>query len=216
MVKTIKLEALVRENEKLADVRQDGFIPAVLYGPEAENVNLKVKKKEIEKMFSHHNAGSLLDLSIGGGEPIRAIIKDEQRDRLKNNIIHLDFYRVNMKNKIEVEIPLHFINESKAVKELGGVLSKNVEILEVKCLPNDLVDKIDVDLSLLNTMDDSIKVSDLKLPESFELLNHGIQDVVAHVIELKVEEEPVVEQEPVEPEAGAAQEKPQEEKKSNK
>lgn len=214
MVKTIKLNASTRNGEKLSDIKKEGFVPAVLYGPEAKNVNLKVKRQEIEKMFTHHEAGNLLDLTLDNGETIRAIIKDEQRDQLRNTLIHLDFYRVNMKKKIDVEIPLHFINESKAVKELGGTLIKNFEMIEVKCLPNDLVERIDVDLSLLNTMDDVIKISNLKLPESYEMMHHTGEDVIAHVIESKIEEEPVVEQAAEQP-AGTEQ-KGEEGKEENK
>jgi large subunit ribosomal protein L25 len=195
MVKTIKLNANLREEKGKAGrkVRHTGFVPAVLYGPGEKNVNLKIKEQEINKIFAHHDTSGLIDLSIDGAAPIATIIKDEQRQGLSDKLLHLDFYKVNMKNKIDVEIPLHFINEAKAVKELGGTLIKNFETLEVKCLPGDLLDKIDVDLSVLNTFDDTIKISDLHLSADFEITKH-LEDVVAHVMEpkLQVEEEVTV------------------------
>lgn len=190
MVKTIKLEATLREEKQRESsaLRRSGIIPAVLYGPKEKNINIKVKRQDVEKMFAHHDGSGLVDLCIDGAEPIKTIIKDQQVDAAKNKIIHLDFYKVNMKNKIDVEVPLHFINESKAVKELGGMLMKNIETLEVKCLPTEMLDKIDIDLSVLATFNDHIKVGDLKLPANFEVINHP-KDVIAHVIEPKVTEE---------------------------
>lgn len=189
MVKTIKLEALKREEtqKQSKDLLRGGYVPAVLYGAKTENVNIKVKQHDINKIFSDHDTSGLIDLSVDGGAVIKTIIKDEQRDPLKNNLVHLDFYKVDMKHKLDIEVPLHFINESKAVKELGGTLIKGMETIEVKCLPTELLEKIDIDLSLLNTFDDTIKVSDLKLPGDFELITHA-DEVIAHVMEPKAEE----------------------------
>lgn len=183
MVKTIKLDASSRKEKQKESkaLRRAGIIPAVLYGQKEKNVNLKVKRQDVEKIFSHHDATGLIDLSIDGSEPIKTIIKDQQSDAIKGDIKHLDFYKVNMKHKIDVQVPLHFINESKAVKELGGMLIKNIETLEVKCLPAEMLDKIDIDLSLLNTFEDHIKVSDIKLPDNFEVLNNA-DDVIVHVM----------------------------------
>ncbi|MCX6796331.1 MAG: 50S ribosomal protein L25 [Candidatus Falkowbacteria bacterium] len=202
MVKTIKLNAISRDikKESANQNRREGYIPAVLYGSGQKNLNLKVKDQEINKFLDHHDTSSLIDLSIDGATPIITIIKDKQHEVLKNKLIHLDFYRLNMKNKIEVEIPLHFINEPKIIKEVGGTLIKNFETLEVKCLPSDLLEKIEVDLFLLNTYEDIIKISDLHLPPSFEITKHP-EDVVAHVIEPKVE----VEEEVKAPEAVPAE-----------
>jgi large subunit ribosomal protein L25 len=196
MVKTIKLDAIAREESQRQskELLRSGFVPAVLYGAKTDNVNIKIKKHDIDKIFAHHDTSGLIDLSIDGGAVIKTIIKDEQRDVLKNGLIHLDFYKVDMKHKLDIEVPLHFINESKAVKELGGTLIKNMETIEVKCLPTELLEKIDIDLSLLNTFDDTIKVGDLKLPEDFELITHA-EETIVHVMEPKAAEaEPVIEQ----------------------
>jgi len=192
MVKKNKLQAFSREEKQKESkkLRRSGFVPAVLYGSGSKNINLKVKRQDIEKMYAHNDVSGLIDLSIDGAEPVKTIIKDEQRDSLKDKLVHLDFYKVNMKNKIDVEVQLHFINESKAVRELGGVLIKNLETLEVKCLPSEMLEKIDIDLSALVTLDDHIRVGDLKLPEGIEVANHA-EDVIAHVIEPKVVEEEV-------------------------
>jgi large subunit ribosomal protein L25 len=116
-----------------------------------------------------------------------------------------------------VEIPLHFIGESKAEKELGGTLNKSAEAVKVKCLPGELVESIEVDISNLNTYEDMIHFGDLKLAKSMELLNNP-EDVVAHVMELVEEkiEEPVVAEVKPEEVPAAGEKVENEGKKDNK
>lgn len=181
----IKLSAQLREkNEKLpADV-----IPGVLYGKGVENKSLKIKKVEFEKAFSDAGESNLISLDLGTGA-VKVLVKDIQRDVLKHTFTHVDFYQVNMKEKITAEIPLHFIGESKAIKELGGVLIKDMDHLEVECLPGDLADHIDVDISVLKTFDDAIRINDLVLPKGIMATSHT-NEMIAAVREPKVEAEP--------------------------
>ena len=180
-----KLSAQLREkNEKL----EADFIPGVIYGKGVENKNLKIKKVEFEKAFAKAGESNLIDLDFGSGA-VKVLVKDIQREVLKGTFSHIDFYQVNMKEKITTEIPLHFIGEAKAIKELGGVLIKDIDHLEVECLPGDLVDHIDVDISVLNTFEDGIRINDLNLPKGIVPTSHT-NDMVAAVKEPKVEEEP--------------------------
>ena len=192
-----KLKAEKREkNEKLpADI-----IPAVLYGKDIESQSLKLKKVDFEKAFSSAGESNLIDLDING-VTVKVLVKDLQRDVLKYTFTHVDFYQVNMKEKITAEIPLHFIGESKAIKELGGMLMKEINDLEIECLPSDLVDHIDINISVLATFDDVIKIGDLTLSKSFRLVHNHPSDVVAVVVEPKVQVEEV---KPVEAVASAA------------
>lgn len=204
-----KLSAQLREkNERLgAD-----FIPGVVYGKGVENKNLKIKKVEFEKAFAKAGESNLIDLDFGSGA-VKVLVKEVQREVLKNAFSHVDFYQVNMKEKITAEIPLHFIGESKAIKELGGVLIKDIDHLEVECLPGDLVDHIDVDISVLNTFEDGIRINDLALPKGIVATSHT-NDMVAAVKEPKVEEEPApVAAEAAPAAAPAAGEKKEEAKK---
>lgn len=182
-----KLKAEKREkNEKLAA----DFIPAVLYGKGIENQSLKVKKVDFEKAFNGAGESNLIDLDLGNGS-VKVLVKDLQRDVLKYTFTHVDFYQVNMKEKIVTEIPLHFTGEAKAVKELGGMLMKEINALEVECLPSDLVDHIDIDISVLKTFDDVITIGDLVLPKGFVLEHNNAEDVVAVVVEPKAQVEEV-------------------------
>lgn len=162
---TIKLGATLREEQER--LSQD-FIPAVLYGKGITNQILKIKKNDFDRVFKEAGESNLIDLDYGSG-PVKVLIKDIQRDVIKNYIIHADLYQVNMKEKITAEVPLHFIGEAPAVKNLGGILMKDLDSLEVECLPSDLVDHIEVDVSGLSAFDDAIRINDLKLPKGISL-----------------------------------------------
>lgn len=196
------------EKEKLSAE----FIPAVLYGKGVENKNLKIKANEFEKAWRGAGESNLISLDLDG-QIIKVLVKDTQRNILKHSFTHVDFYQVNMKEKVVTEIPLHFVGEAKAIKELGGALIKDMDHLEVECLPGDLVDHIDVDISVLQTFDDAIRVNDLKLPQGLSPVLHT-NEVIAAVMEPKVEKEPVIEAAaPAENAAPAGEKKEGEEKK---
>lgn len=190
MTTKVQLNAKLRgaTGGKANVIRTAGFIPAVIYGFGADNKNIKVKKHDFEKVFAVAGEFNLVDLSINDASSTKVIIKDVQRDGLNNNIIHVDFYQVDMNKKISAEIPLNFVGESKAVKDLGGTLVKNMDAVKVSCLPGDLVSHIDVDLSKLDSFDLFIRLHDLTLPQGIELSSETNEAVVG-AVETKVEVE---------------------------
>ncbi len=209
MIRKVKLEAQSRgKEEKAKKTRAEGFIPAVLYGTGGDVQGLKIVQRDFIRLYSHIGEANLIDLAIDGKEGIKVLIKDAQKDPVRDSIIHIDFYRVDMKKRIEVEIPLNFIGEAKAVKELGGTLVKNMESIDVKCLPGDLIEKIDIDLSALITFDDYVRVKDVNLSSDLEVINHP-EDVIAHVMAATVEKE---EEKPAETAEGKEKEEKKEEK----
>lgn len=192
MGEDIKLAVESRtDKEKLGELRRSGFIPAVIYGAGHKNRSLKVKALDFEKVFARAGETNLVDLSIDGGKPAKVLIYETEKNGIKGKVMHIDFYQVDMKKKIKVEVPLNFIGEAKAVRELGGTLVKVIDEVEVECLPEDLVNQIDVDISGLNTFDDAIKLSDLKLPQGVVLVSQT-DELVVQVEEVKeqVEEAP--------------------------
>lgn len=180
----LKLIAQKREkNEKIAA----DYIAAVMYGKNIDSQSLKVKRVDFEKLFSQAGESNLISLDFGDGA-INVLVKDVQRDVVKHFITHVDFYQVNMKEKINAEIPLHFIGESKAVRELGGILIKEINEIKVECLPGDLVDHIDVDISALQDFNDVIKVKDVIMPQGMEILL-DLETTVAMIDEPRAQEE---------------------------
>jgi len=156
-------------------LRRTNKVPAVIYGAGKEPTSLTLDhldllhKLENEAFFSH-----ILTVKVGGTEE-NAIIKDLQRHPSKPRLLHVDFQRVNMSEKIRVNIPLHFINEelSPGVKE-GGLVTHTATETEVSCLPSDLPEFLEVDLSNLD-LDGIIHLTDIKLPSGVEIveLTHG-------------------------------------------
>jgi len=191
------LKAYKREetNGKAKLLRAKGYLPAVLYGNNIANQSLKVKKNEFEKVYGQAGENTLVELQVGENAPVKVLIYDVQKEPVKDRITHIDFYQVDMKKKVTTEIPLVFAGEAKAIKELGGVLIKSMDNLEVECLPDDLVGEIIADISALEKFEDSIKVKDIKLPKGITALADAEQ-IVATVIEPKAEEEPVAEVKP--------------------
>jgi large subunit ribosomal protein L25 len=188
MASIMKLETRKKIGEKKyekTDLRLT--IPGVVYGPSSKNNNFNVTRLEFEKIYAQAGESNLIETNLDNGDVFKTLVKDIQRNPISNSIIHIDLYQVDMNKKITTEIPLEFIGESKAVKDLGMVLVKSIDSLEVECLPGNLVDHFTVDISSLNTADDVIKVGDLKLPNGIELLSNNSEDIIANVIDLEVE-----------------------------
>ena len=191
-MQTFVLDVKKREEtkKKTQDLRDKDLIPAVMYGRGKENINLMVDYNTFGKILEQAGESSLIDLKIDGAEPIKVIIQDIQIDQVAGRNIHIDFYQVNMKEKVTTDVEIKFVGEAPAEK-LGGIVVKNIEEIEIKCLPGDLISKIEVDLSILTEMDSIIHVGDIKFAETIEILNHS-DDVIANVVEPAKEEEKVV------------------------
>lgn len=203
MTANLKLEASVRkEGENSKDMVKKGFIPAVVYGPHLKaNKMVKIGANQFNKVFAVAGEATLIDLVVDGKPEGKILIKEDQRDAIKNNIIHVDLYEVDMKKEIHANVPLKFIGVAPAIEAEGGILSENIDEVEVKCLPGDLISHIDVDLSSLVHLHDVITMSDLKLPAGVKLTSET-NDVIVTVTDIKVvKEEPVAV--PAETEAAA-------------
>lgn len=174
--------------DKANKIRSTGFIPAVVYGNEVKNINIALDKTEFMHIFRHAGTSNLIDLNIADKDKFKTLIHDTQTDPIHNEIIHVDFYKVNMKEKITTEIPLKFVGDSKAVIEMEGSLITPKDSIEVECLPSDLISEVEVDVSILDDFEKDIRISDLKLPQNIDVLDDP-EDVVASVEEPRSEEE---------------------------
>lgn len=171
MVEEYELSATKRGNDKAKKIRKNKKIPAVIYGADFENLAIFVDELEFNKVFEQAGESSLINLNIEKAKTEKVLVHDVQRDPIKLNVIHIDFYKVNMKEKIKTVIPVVGVGESPAVVDLEGTLVTNKDEVEVECLPADLIPEIEVDLSVLKTFDDTIHVSDLKVPAGIEILD---------------------------------------------
>ncbi|MFA6511512.1 MAG: 50S ribosomal protein L25 [Patescibacteria group bacterium] len=171
-METIQLTVAPRTEvqKKVQKLRKQGLIPAVLYGHGLETAHIQVGQKELTHLLRTASESSLIDLTIADAAPVKVLLHEVQRDPLTEEVIHVDFYQVRMDEKLETEIPLHFVGESAAVKNEGGILVKNHDHLKVRVLPGDLVPSIEVDITALASLNTSLKLKDITLPKGIEPL----------------------------------------------
>lgn len=167
------INAKKREGGKVVDeLRIQGKIPATVYGPEIEPISVSVDYREFEKLHEEAGESSLVDCVIDEQkDSITVLIQDLQHDPVKGRILHVDFRQIKMGEEMTATVELRFVGESVAVKESGGTLIQNYDAVGVRCLPKDLVSHIDVDLSVLATFDDVIKIKDLVLPNDIVVVD---------------------------------------------
>jgi len=202
------LAAQVRKEQKKGParrLRQKGFVPAVFYGRSAENILLAVRNDELVKLHKDKKDHAFIKLIIddGGNKKIEklSLIKELQIQPLTGRFYHADFYEVDIKRKLTVDVSLRFIGKAIGV-ENGGELQHIRREVKVSCLPLNLPDHIDVDVTNLD-IGDSIKIRDLKVAEEITILDRP-DSAVAAVAMIKVAKEPVKEE--VAAEEGAATE----------
>ncbi len=167
----VLLEAKAREElgRKTNKGRKKGFIPAVVYGRGVESKNIWVKLLDFKRLIKKSGESTVIDLKIDEKDNRNVLIYDTQKDPVRDGYTHIDFFQVRMDEEIETEVELEYIGEAPAVKELGGVLVKNIDAIEVKCLPADLPSEIRVDISGLKSFEDRVCVKDLKISAKVEV-----------------------------------------------
>lgn len=156
-------------------LRHEGKVPAILYGDTKKPQSLVLDHNEVIQHLEHEAFYSQVLTLVANGKKQRAILRDIQRHPWKPKVMHMDFQRINSRKKLHTSVPLHFINEDVCVgfKE-GGIISHQINELEVSCLPKDLPEYIEVDVAALD-IGSSLHISELTLPEGVEsvALSHG-------------------------------------------
>ncbi len=186
MKSELKLAAVTRQpgRQALSQLRAQGFIPAVVYGPKTENLHIQIKKTEALKIYDQAGESSLITLDIDGKDQRQVIVKDIHQSSVKDLLIHMDFFQVDMAEKVTTEVELNFIGEAPAVKQLGGVVVKNFDAVEIECLPQDLINELDVDLSILVDFGSHITFANLTMPKGVALSDkHELNEIIVAVEE---------------------------------
>ncbi len=165
----MELKAQKREvlGKKVGALRREGLIPAELYGHGVENVHLAVAAKDFGKVYAEAGENTVVNLSFNGA-PRMVMIHGVQTDPVKSQVISVDFHEVKMDEAITAAVPLEFVGESPAVKDLGGVLVKAMDEIEVEAFPQDIPSEIIIDLSKLTNLGDSVYVKDLPTGAKYE------------------------------------------------
>jgi large subunit ribosomal protein L25 len=155
-------------NKNPKTLRSEGFMPAVVYGRKTESTPITVDRKTFAKLF--HEAGESTVITLTGLEGAKqALIHDVEFDAVSGAPTHADFYAIEKGQTVTVSVPLEFEGVSPAVKDLGGILTKVMHELEIEVEATELPQAIHIDISVLKSLEDQIKVSDLRLPPSAKL-----------------------------------------------
>ena len=183
------IKATIREKtgKQNRALREDGVLPAVLYGEAVKSTPVEVSEKDFVRVYTEAGESSLVSLELGS-KKYDVLIHQIAKDPLTGSFIHVDFYRPSTKKKVEAEIPLVFEGESIAVKDMDGILVRGVQSLEVKGLAHNLPREIIVNVEALGSFEDRIYVKDLKVPEGVEV-RRDKDDIVALVVAPKEEKE---------------------------
>ncbi len=165
----LKAEIRSQLGKSVKSLRENGQIPAELYGKGIGNIHLLVDAKDFKKAFKALGESSVVNVSVGD-EKRAVLIQDVGRDPLSGEPINIDFYQVRMDEKVRVKVPLEFIGEAPAVKEKGGLLNKTMMEVEVEALPSDLPRDFKVNLGVLGDINSSIYVKDLDISKGVKVL----------------------------------------------
>ncbi|MBW1614045.1 MAG: 50S ribosomal protein L25 [Deltaproteobacteria bacterium] len=176
-------------------LRSGGRLPGILYGPNTSPIRLSLDYKQFQKTLRERSAENIIFAlridSNGKNQPKRVMIKEIQKDPVTREYLHVDFYEISMEKELEVDIPVYLVNTPIGVKG-GGILEHIRRELKISCMPKNLIDKIEVDVSGLD-IGQSLHIEDINLAPGLKSIEDGdltIATVVAPTIEKeKVEEE---------------------------
>lgn len=168
-------ELIVAQREMMGKaakhVRRSGLIPANIYGHKEESQAVQVDALAFEALRRAHKTSGIIALRMDGNSKVQtALVRHIQRNPVNGKILHIDFFRVSLTDRITVKVPLHFVGEAPGVKDEDGVLLHLVDALEVECAAQDIVNAFEVDVTSLAHIDDVLHASDVSLPQGFNLI----------------------------------------------
>ncbi len=194
----VSLDAQVRTQtgKKVKTLRKEGFIPAIIYGREIETLPISLEKRVTTLLFNKISGSTILTINVDGNEHA-TLVREVQRDYLKNEILHVDLQAVSLKEKLRTHVSLTLVGKAPVLENYEALIVSGIDQIEVECLPQDLVDTIEVDISQMAEIGDAIYVKDLPKLPNVEVLT-DLEELVAVANAVKEEVEPVVEEAVVE------------------
>ena len=189
----MQLKASTREllGKRTRRLYGQGKLAAVVYGHNATPTPLELDRLEFQKVFVKSGRTHLVDLVVDGGRTEKVLVREIQTHPRRLGPIHVDFYQVNLEEKITVEVPVHLVGESAAVKRGDADVLQPIHTLRVECLPSDIPAEFEVDLTPLEDIEAEFRVADLNVPKGVTVLLDPEELIVkiVHKREMKVEEE---------------------------
>ena len=198
----LKIKATKRDvlGKKTRFLRRQGIIPAHLFGHSLESQAIQCDSNELIKVLAHAGTTRLISLKVEGDKDARTVfVREIQRDALSRQLLHVDFFQVRKGEKMTMDVPIVLVGEAPAMKGKGRILSRGINVLSIECLPEKVPPQIEVDISVLIELEQSLHVKDIVLDPDITVVNDP-ELLVVKVSELTIaveEEKPVVEEEVV-------------------
>lgn len=208
-----EIEAKKRDNFKKGPAkkyRKQGLIPSIIYGQE-ENRNVLINKNQFSKLAHHLTKSTIIKIKLDN-KTYDVLVKDYQKDYIKDEYMHIDFYELKSGKLVHSRISLNFIGNAIGVRE-GGILEKHLTSIDIECLPKDIVPFIDINIENMK-IGDALHVKDIQFDEKYKILSHP-DDVLVHISGKTLEEEVAVEAEAAVGEEAAVEEKAETENKED-
>jgi large subunit ribosomal protein L25 len=197
--KLVAKDRTVSGSSAARGLRREGWVPGVLKTSTGESRKVQLNHHEFDLLLQHHASDSMiLDLAVGQDAPLKVLLKEVQHDPVTGETLHADFQEISLTEKRTFPVPIEIVGEPEGVTQQGGILDQSLREVEVECLPMDLVEQIELDVSTLQ-IGDSLLVSDLQVSPALEIVTSG-DIAVASVLAPRLEEE---EEEAEETEEGA-------------
>ena len=163
--------------KQVSQLRRQGQLPAVVYGHNFEPVNICLEAHNAGLVIPHLTSSSIVNIELEG-KMIPALVREKQKNYIKNVYTHIDFQAISLNEAIRAEVNLHFHGVAPAIKDFSAAIVNSMESIEVEALPNDLPERIDVNLAVLAKLGDAIHVRDLAIPAGVTLLTDA-DEIVA-------------------------------------
>ncbi|MGQ0603882.1 MAG: 50S ribosomal protein L25 [Anaerolineales bacterium] len=187
----LKAEKRAVTGKKVSQLRRAGLLPAVVYGPGTQPETIQLNAREATRVIRKIEGTQLVDLVVAG-KTSKVLVHELQRDSIRGDYTHADFYAPDMSKPFRVAIPIHLAGSSFAITGLNGVLVRGVTELAIECLPADLIPSITVDLGPIKEIGQSIKVSDITVPDTIKVLNDPDDMIARATYQAKEEDLSVV------------------------
>lgn len=169
-METLTLHAAPRTHGGVNRMRREGRLPAVVYGHGIDPKSITLSAADFFRVHRSSGESTLIDLAVDTGDPVKVLIKDVAHHPVRGDVLHVDFYQVNLTEEVEARIPIRRTGIAPAEK-LGGIIVAQINDLRVRALPTALIPEIVVDLGTIGAIDDAITVRDLVLPEGITPLD---------------------------------------------
>lgn len=178
---TLKAEKRDVVGKRIANLRKNGILPIDLYGRDFASLNLQVSQKDFAKVYRETGKTGLIDIKVDNST-YPSLIKNVQFHPVSDEVLHVEFHKVNLKEKIKANIPVELVGDSPAVANQTGILLQTLNEIEVEALPTDLPESIKIEVAGLEQIDQQITVADVAKIEGVEILTPG-EEVIVKVVE---------------------------------